>query len=182
MYNELYETWRRELAAAELEKLPLDFYSRTAEYLKLLREEERMLDRRTVKASLLSRETRHAKYMIRELIRARYRKLVKAAADGTKIPQGVLTVEEQKIYSGFSPFTEAFRSFARNIIRGHAPKMEVEYEHKRTVLRFLKDVPAIIGADMKTHGPFRAEDVASLPSENAKILVKQHLAEKVDAN
>jgi DNA replication factor GINS len=50
------------------------------------------------------------------------------------------------------------------------------------VLRFLKDVPALIGSDMKTYGPFEAEDVATLPSENAKILVKQGLAEKVEAS
>jgi len=47
-------------------------------------------------------------------------------------------------------------------------------------LRFLRDIPAIIGADMKTYGPFNAEDVASLPAENAKILAKQGLAERVE--
>jgi DNA replication factor GINS len=46
-------------------------------------------------------------------------------------------------------------------------------------MRLLKDVPAIVGADMKTYGPFRTEDVASLPVENAKILVRQGLAEKI---
>jgi DNA replication initiation complex subunit (GINS family) len=43
-------------------------------------------------------------------------------------------------------------------------------------------VPAIIGSDMKTYGPFEAEDIASLPAENAKILVKQGLAEKVEVS
>ena len=61
-------------------------------------------------------------------------------------------------------------------------KVDVGQEHKRAVLRFLKDVPAIIGADMKTYGPFKVEDVASLPIENAKVLIKQGLAEKVEAN
>jgi DNA replication initiation complex subunit (GINS family) len=35
---------------------------------------------------------------------------------------------------------------------------------------------------MKTYGPFKAEDVASLPVENVKILVKQGLAEKIEVN
>ena len=60
--------------------------------------------------------------------------------------------------------------------------MDVGREHKRAVLRFLRDVPAIIGADIKTYGPFKAEDVASLPVENAKVLIKQGLAEKIEAN
>jgi DNA replication initiation complex subunit (GINS family) len=47
-------------------------------------------------------------------------------------------------------------------------------------LRFVKAVPAVVGVDMKTYGPFMVEDVASVPVENAKILVKQGLAEKVE--
>jgi len=49
-------------------------------------------------------------------------------------------------------------------------------------LRFLKAVPAIIGSDMKTYGPFAVEDVASVPVENAKILAKQGFAEVVDVS
>jgi DNA replication factor GINS len=52
--------------------------------------------------------------------------------------------------------------------------------HKKVVLRFIKNVPKVIGVDMNTYGPFMAEDVASVPVENAKILVKQGLAEKVE--
>jgi DNA replication initiation complex subunit (GINS family) len=33
---------------------------------------------------------------------------------------------------------------------------------------------------MATFGPFKVEDVASLPLENAKILVKQGLAERIE--
>jgi len=35
---------------------------------------------------------------------------------------------------------------------------------------------------MKTYGPFMVEDVASVPLENAKILVKQGLAEVVEVS
>ena len=45
-----------------------------------------------------------------------------------------------------------------------------------------EDVPAIIGADMKTYCPSKVEDIASLPVKNAKILIKQGLAEKVEVN
>ena len=46
----------------------------------------------------------------------------------------------------------------------------------------MKAVPSIIGADMKTYGPFLVEDVASVPVENAKILVKQGLAVLVEVS
>ena len=182
MYNELYDIWKQELENVELERLPPDFYSRVADYLRRLKEESRMLDKRTVKANLLTKEMKNVKHMVRELIRARYRKLVRKMAKGEKVSPGVLTAEEDKIYTGVSPLAEAFQSFVNDILRGHTPKVVVRQERKRAVLRFLKDVPAIIGADMKTHGPFKIEDVASLPVENAKILIKQGLAEKVEVD
>jgi len=180
MYNDLHEIWKRELDSAELERLPPDFYSRVADYLGRLREESRMLDKRTAKASLLKKEMLNVKRMVNELIQVRYGKLVQILAEGKKVPSGVLTPEEEKIYGGVAPLADAVQSFAKDVLRGYLPTLSVEKKHKRTVLRFLKDVPAIIGADMKTYGPFKVEDVASLPIENTKILVKQGLAEKAE--
>jgi len=180
LYDELYDAWKRELENVELEKLLSDFYSRVADYLRRLKEEGRMLDKRTVKARLLKDEMQNVKRMAHELIQTRYRKLVKKAANGERITSGFLTVEEKKIHAGVLPLAEAHYSLAENILRGHAQKVNVEQKHKNAVLRFLKNVPEIIGADMKTYGPFKIEDVASLPLDNSKILVKQGLAERVE--
>ncbi|MEM3725888.1 MAG: hypothetical protein QXK98_03385 [Candidatus Bathyarchaeia archaeon] len=182
MYNELYEIWKGEFENAELVKLPKNFYSELVEYLKKLREESRMLDKRAVKAYLLKGEMQNVKRMIRELTWLRYRKLIRKMAKGEKVPIDVLTVEEEKIYKETSSFAEAYRSLVRNILRGYVPKADAETKHRRVVLRFLKDVPAIVGADMETYGPFKAEDIASLPVENAKILSKQGLAEVVEVS
>jgi DNA replication factor GINS len=180
MYAELSAVWKKELENAELEKLPPDFYSNLANYLKKLREESRMMDKRTVKASLLRKEMRNVRHMVKGLIETRYRKIVRKLSAGEEIPRDVLTPEEEKICLRVFPLAEAMRNFAKGVLRGHLTDVGVQNQHKRTVLRFLKDVPAIIGADMKAYGPFKVEDVASLPAENAKILVKQNLTEKVE--
>lgn len=182
MYNELYELWKRELQNIDLGKLPPDFYSRIASYLREIRKESRMLDRRAIKASLLKSEARNVRRMLRELVRARYKKLVKRAAGGEKVPSDFLTVEEEKLLTGISPLAEAYQNFAKGLVRGQVLQVDVEPKRKDAVLRFLADVPAIIGVDMKTHGPFKLEDIASLPIDNAKILVKEGLAEKVEVN
>jgi DNA replication factor GINS len=180
MYNELYDAWNKELRNRELEKLPPDFYPRVADYLKRLREEARMLDRRTLKAGLLKKEVQNAKRMVCELVQSRYRKMVKVLADGGKASSDALTPEEQGMFKAASPLAEIHQNFTKGILRGQLPKVELEQTRKRVALRFLKDVPSIIGADMKTYGPFKIEDVASLPIENAKILSKQGLAEMVE--
>jgi DNA replication factor GINS len=182
MYSELYDIWKRELQSVELEKLSPDFYSRIANYLREIREENRMLDKRTAKARLLKNETQNVKRMLYELTRSRYRKLTGKAIAGEKIASEILTVEEEKLMVGFLPLTEAYQTFARNLLHGHLLQMNVERQGENVVLRFLKDIPEIIGADVKPYGPFKIEDVASLPSDNAKILIKQGLAEKIEAN
>jgi DNA replication factor GINS len=182
MYDELFRTWKQELESSDLTRLPADFYSIVADYVRRLGEESRMLDKRTAKANLLKKETQNAKRMIRELIRARYRKLVKKAAEGEKAPPDVLTSEEERIFAGVYAFSDVFQSLTRDVLQGRKPRVEDKLEHKRVVLRFVESVPAIIGADMKPYGPFQAEDVASLPVDNAKILVKQQLAKKIEAS
>lgn len=182
MYNELYDAWEKELVNTELEELAPDFYLKLAEYSRRLREEGRMLDKKTVKAKLLEKEMQNVKRMIRELIRVRYRKLVVYLVKGEEVAAGVLTPEEKRIYTSTSSFTAAFKSLTKNVLQGNAPRIDVKQERKRAVLRFLKEVPAVMGGDMKTYGPFKVEDVASLPVENAKILVKQGLAEGVDVD
>ncbi len=181
MYDELYEVWRRELENADLVKIPSDLYSRLADYFRRLREEGRMLDKRTVKAKLLAKERQNIRFMASELIRTRYKKLIKQVTYGKKVPFDVLTTEE-KVLLDIPNYSEAFKSFIDNIFKGHVQQIDVLPKHKRTVLRFVKDIPAIIGADMKTYGPFKIEDIASVPAENAKILVKQGMADNVETS
>jgi DNA replication factor GINS len=180
MYDELYKTWKQELENSDLISLPPDFYTKIADYFRKLAEETRMLDKRTVKASLLKKETQNTKRMVRELIRIRYRKLVTKASKGEKALPDILTIDEERIFANISAFSDAYRNLTKEVLQGRKPNVEAKQEYKMAVLRFAAPVPAVIGADMKPYGPFQAEDVASLPLDNAKILVKQHLAEKVD--
>jgi DNA replication factor GINS len=179
MYSQLYEIWKQELEDPELVKLPQDFYTGIVEYVKKLKEESRMLDKRTVKANILRKEMQNMKRMVRELLWVRYRKIVNKAAKGEDVSKEALTVEEEQIYGKVSPLAETVSNFATEILHGHEPGVIVDLRHRRVTMRLLKDVPAIVGADMKTYGPFKTEDVASLPIENAKILIKQGLAERI---
>jgi DNA replication initiation complex subunit (GINS family) len=181
MYNELYAAWRREITEPSLGALPSDFYSKIASYLRKIKEENRMLDKKTVKASLLEHEALHVKRMLHELVWARYRKLVKLTTQSQKLPTELLAFEEAQIFENFIPFTDAYQTFAKNLLQGQAT-INGQETHKRCTLRFSRNIPQIIGADMKTYGPFLVEDIASLPLENAKIFVKQGLAVMVDVS
>jgi DNA replication factor GINS len=183
MYKELYDAWKREIETTKLEQLLDDFYSKVAEYVTKMKEEGRMLDMRTVKAKLLKDELKNVKHMLLELVRVRHEKLIRMCAKGEKDTSSVLTTEEERVFNGISPPVEAHQAFVKNLLRGHLVEVDAgKADHKFDVVRFLKGVPAVIGSDMETYGPFDEEDVASVPVENARILVKQGLAERVEVS
>ncbi|MEM2910918.1 MAG: hypothetical protein QW146_00245 [Candidatus Bathyarchaeia archaeon] len=180
MYNQLYAIWKKELETPELQKLPKDFYSEISSYLKKLREEGRMLDKKTAKAKLLETEMKNVKLMVHGLMWLRYKKLVKKTSEGQKLPLESLTTQEEKTFTEFLSFAEVYRNLVKTVLQGHGPELKVEFKHKRVVLRFLSEIPEIMGVDVKTYGPFKAEDIGSIPVENAKILIERGLAEKVE--
>lgn len=180
MYNELYEAWRKEKENAELQVLPKDFYIKLAEYVKKTRVESRMLDEKTTRAKLLTHESKNVQKMTQELVLLRHEKTVKKALTGEAIPTEGLTEEEGKLAKDVVHPFESFQILLKAILTGRMPQLERMEKPKKKVLRFTKEIPAIIGADMKTYGPFKPEDIASLPQENAKILVKQGVAVEVE--
>jgi len=182
VYDELYEAWIKERENAEVQALPKDFFSRLAQYVKRLREESRMLDEKTTRGRLLAQESKNVKKLVEELIRLRYEKVLRRAMAGETVPKESLTEEEGQLYGETVSSVDSYHSFLKGVLSGSLSTVEVEVKErpKKRVLRFLREVPAIIGADMKPYGPFKPEDVASVPAENAKILVKQGLAVEVE--
>jgi DNA replication initiation complex subunit (GINS family) len=194
MYNELYAAWRREIEEASLGGLPPDFYNRIADYLRRLNEENKILDKKSIKVNLLDHESQNVNRMLKELLRVRYKKIVRTITQNQKMPSDLLTVEESEMCKSFVAFSDAYQKFTRTLMQGQTfkvtsattvsvdSKIESQMAHKRVVLRFIKNIPTIIGGDMKIYGPYVAEDVASLPVENAKMLVKQGLAVSVEVS
>jgi DNA replication initiation complex subunit (GINS family) len=190
VYDELYAAWKREVENAALGSLPPDFYSRAATYLHNLNVDSKSQDAKTVRSTLLEHEMVNVARLVQELVGLRYRKLLKLIAAGKIVPLEKLAAEEVKLYSGIAPSAEVFGKFQEGLLKGQlvevnevpvasqikAPKLGPT----RVTVRFLKPVPSIMGADMQSYGPFLMEDVASVPSENAKILVKQGLVRVVE--
>ncbi|MBE0513149.1 hypothetical protein IBX38_08880 [Candidatus Bathyarchaeota archaeon] len=181
MYDELYEAWKKEKENVEIQGLPKNFYAKIADYVKKIREERRMLDEKTTKAKLLKREFKNVNNMAKELFQLRYKKLREKSLAGETVPREVLTEEEEKLHGEILPLAEAYQTFLKDILHGRLSHIEKEEKPKKILLRFVQEIPAIVGSDMKTYGPFEPEDIATLPSENARILIKQGVAVEVEA-
>jgi DNA replication initiation complex subunit (GINS family) len=205
MYDQLYAAWRREVDDPTLGGLPPDFYEKIVDYLAHIKEEKnKPADKKTVKTNLMEHEARNVERMLEELLDLRYRKILKTITRLHKAPAELLSNEEAKMCESFVGFADTYQRFAKNLMGGEqtpitvtiiqpsatqtAQAAKTEYKppthvtHKRLTLRFTKAIPAIMGADMKSYGPFAPEDVASLPALNAQILIKQGLAVLIEVS
>ena len=197
MYDQLFAAWRRENEEASLGGLPPDFYGKIAEYMRRIKEDNE-LDQKTIKTNLLEHEAQNVELMLTEILELRYKKIIKIITKNQKIPLELLTVEEGKMAGKFATFSAEYQKFKEDLKQGQLAtpspiKVTIETDNKltatqtaptqkRLTIRFTKNIPAIMGADMKSYGPFNAEDVASLPKLNAQILVKQGLAVLVEVS
>ena len=181
MYDLLYDAWLKEKKSIELQKLPKDFYVKIAEYIRKIRQEGRMLDRKSAKAKLISKELTNVRRLIDELVKLRFEKIIGHATSAKLAEHETLTFEEEKLFVGIKPPFESFQTALKGTVRGKTPKVEeIIAPTKRVLLRFLKEVPAIAGSDMQGYGPFSVEDVATLPIENAKVLLKRGVAMEIE--
>jgi len=53
-------------------------------------------------------------------------------------------------------------------------------QYKYTLIRFSKPSPPLVGIDLINYGPFQENDIANMPYKNAKILIYEKIAEKID--
>jgi DNA replication factor GINS len=182
MYDTLYSAWKKEKQNTELQKLPENFYTSSVEYIDRTKQEGRMLDPKSVKAKLIARELSTTKRLMTEIVELRFKKIVQATTAEKPLKTGAATPEEERIIQGIVSSVEEFNRFLRTSIQGklYESKPRRGRLRSRVLLRFLNEVPAIAGADLKIYGPFSPEDVATLPADNAKTFIKRGIAVEIE--
>jgi DNA replication initiation complex subunit (GINS family) len=177
VYNDLYKAWKAEKTSRKTLPLPSDFYTKAAGYVKGLEDDSSAGDARTLPGRLLINEREMARRLLDEIRQARLHKIVNAARDGNEIDQNGLTDEEKKlvehIYESLSTFEHKEKQEGSDLAS--------EDKTELSILRFLDNVPEIVGVNLKIYGPYKKEDVGSLPKQNAQALIRQGLAKEVEA-
>jgi DNA replication factor GINS len=201
-YRILYDSWKKEKQRTDIQPLPEGFYSVMTSYSTLLREQNRTADKSTVMGKLVEKEHDYVDKMLQDLNRLRLYKLVTAEFNGTPVEPLNLTAEEKHLQVDLRRLLAAHTQGMKQSLYGREPKAEapqmaappqvtprpappppvhhIETGGPLKVVRFTQSLPAIMGTDMKTYGPFKAEDVASLPAPNADNLIRKGIAKLVE--
>ena len=199
-YEELLKAWRAEREAEGLAKLPEDFYERVAELISALRASLKMADTRALRTRLTQAELENVLKMVEDIFWWRLDKALRALRAGQPLDTADLTPEERALLGPLEAALTSARKFLEGLLRGElkqptpsaqaataaeAPASEGvapsgEGRAGLMLVRILADVPALVGADMKIHGPFKRGDVAFIPAENALGLIRKGLAVEVE--
>ena len=96
----------------------------------------------------------------------------------------VLEVEERKKQT--SPVESPVTKASEDPMVPSAPKesekppSEHKIQYKYVLIRFNNPSPPLVGIDGVNYGPFKENDIVNMPNKNAKILIYEKLAEKID--
>lgn len=156
---------REEQRIPKLTKLPKGFYDSVRAYL------ERKRGASNRKAAL---EMKNVERLVEDIFNRRERKIFNLAliAARTNIPPENLTEEEREFFEKTVSIVKSRRAQLLD------PLLMREPAEQTGLVIFKEDVPAFVGADMKNYGPFNKGDIAKLPDENKKVLLKQGVAEE----
>lgn len=93
-----------------------------------------------------------------------------------------LTDEEKYVLDGERESESRMNEVIAATVKGRPKVLEsisARMRSKQIVVRFLKPTEAFVGIDMSKYGPFQPEDVASLPFENARLIIEGGAAVEV---
>lgn len=101
---------------------------------------------------------------------------------GEPLDYSKLTDEEKYVLDGKRESEGRMAEVVAATIKGRPKVLEsisAKMRSKQIVVRFLKPTEAFVGIDMSKYGPFQPEDVASLPYENARLIIENGGAAEV---
>lgn len=178
LLNQLYELLQAELKAERLEKVPKTLYKDVATQVKAIRNGANATEKNVI-SMLTAREREMLFRLAKRLLEVRVRKISRSLDE---VNGANLTPEEKYVTEPTSLSTKRFQKVSRAIWNGQTAVLDSVAESvasRYVIVRFLQPSPATVGTDLARYGPFEKEDVAVLPLENAKPLLKQGIVTEV---
>ena len=172
--NSLHAIVLRETESDSIQEIDSNFYRNLSDFIGNLKRQEFDGIESKIKQSLIDM----ASELTSLLLHNRLEKTIRSDnIDFTNLldeEKFILDAEEQK--------RERLEMILSATINGKSKFLESlsqNHKTKTVVLRFLKDVDEIVGADLEKYGPFQPEDIATLPYENAQALITKKVASKI---
>jgi len=172
--NKLHHIVLRETESDTIQEIDPDFYRNLSDFIGDLKKQEFDGVESKIKEAIINTATE----LTSLLIKIRLDKISKL----DNIDFKNLLDEEKFILDAEEDQRERTEMILSATINGKSKLLEsISQNHKTkmVVIRFLQEVDEIIGADLEKYGPFKIEDIATIPYENAQALIAKNIATKV---
>lgn len=177
VYGKLLEVWEEERRSGDLAEIPEGLESELTEYVRNVKRQLKVSDRWNINYITRSTELDMISKLLRSLFEMRMNKIVNMTLNDRQ-PSNMLEFE-RITYLNLSKVISEHKDKI-----GEMSKMlrilSVKHETSRyEVVCFLQPLPKIVGEDGKSYGPFKKNDIATLPPENARILLRKGVIRKI---
>lgn len=172
--NSLFSTVLREFENDTITEMEPDFYKTISKFLGNLKKQEFDGVENQIKNTLINMATE----LTTLLLNIRLDK----AINTEPLDLENLLDEEKYILDVEEERRERSEMILSAAINGRSQLLEsISYNHKTKtiVVRFLKDMDELVGVDLEKYGPFKSEDIATIPYENAQALISKNIVTKV---
>ena len=172
--NSLHSTVLKETEDDTIQEINPTFYRNLSDFIGNLKKQEFDGIESKIKESLIDMTSELASL----LLHIRLEKTIKSQ----EIDFSNLLDEEKFILDAEEQKQERTEMIISATINGKSKFLEsISQNHKTktVVVRFIKEVDQIVGADLEKYGPFKPEDIATLPYENAQALITKNAATKI---
>jgi DNA replication initiation complex subunit (GINS family) len=205
-YETLFELLRREKNRDDLQELQPTYFKEVIEYLG---EKQRVFEESSHKEDLFSATERektlaqlgNIKKIVRELYERREKKIINLALNKSRTGSSIIDTskllnEENKFFNTFVAMLNNYREgILANVLNLKEPlidepkpaepekkedgKKEGEECKPTKMVRFVNPVPKFVGKELEVYGPFEEDDMASLPTDIAELLISKGRAEEI---
>ena len=201
-YNEIKLAWEDECETEDLVDLEDLKLSRMSSYISQIRFKLASTpSEQKLQADIYSHEALNAEFMLHDLLILRRGKILRIASEQKK-PTGIMTLSEEEFFNRVTRGFDTHSKFVENVIAGtpeptlkhvndvetigpekpakkHTESSDLDY----VMVRFLRPIEEqFMGFDEKIYGPFQKEDVAVIPTENAKIWLSDGTVARIAPN
>jgi len=186
-YDSLRDVLRRQKGQTSLVQIPADFYCRAGQYIAEIRNVISKLEGKTdvftLKRFVLKKgELENASSTLRDICIIRCNLILSMAWEevtrNVPVSQVNFTPEEDKLFASAKQLSkEQWNSFEK-LFSGqcNVETIKKEVPRDRLTVEIKTPLPAFVGTDLNTYGPYEGGEVVELPRKVAEMLRKQEKA------
>jgi len=161
---------REEMSEPKLSKIPEDFYQKAKNYL-----EQKKVIAEKKEEKLTEREIKNVERIMEDIFNRRETKMLNHAliTVRTNLPPQNLIEDEKEFFESAVNMLRTQRERVLSLL--FKKTKEITGLEK---VEFKDDVEEFVGIDLNKYGPFKKGDVANIPKDNAKLLIKMKKVKK----